>query len=84
MNSLNLFVYNFVYYGNCFYFSEIIYIFVINYPGNNTATVEKFRFDEKRQTLNHVQTYQDATFTRSVVQKVTPVLLNNKMKCLQY
>ena len=52
-------------------FSDRIYIFAVNELGKDSAkTVEKFRFDEKRRTLYHLRTYQDPTFTQSV-------LLNN-------
>ena len=75
-NSLNLFVFNFYFIWFTVYLflivSDIIYIFVVSFGKN---TVEKFRFDEKRQTLNHVQTYHDPTFTRSAMLNVTLVLL---------
>ena len=57
-----------------FLFSDSIYLFVVNHPGDKDV-VEKFRFDEKTRKLYYVRTYTDPIFTQSVV--ATPVLSNH-------
>ncbi|KAI0243094.1 Serum paraoxonase/arylesterase 1 [Lamellibrachia satsuma] len=45
------------------YKSNVIYIFVVNRRADNTNTVEKFRFEEKKRKLCYLRTYCDPTIT---------------------
>jgi len=56
--------------------SDLVYLYVVNHNGNKRETVEKFRFDKKRRTLYHLQTFEgDLKFIQSVSFKYPRQLL---------
>ena len=52
------------------WFSDVVYIFVVNARVDGNDTVEKFRYDEKRRQLCHIRTYSDPTITQAVFLKI--------------